>query len=144
MDLINTSLMNGIRDEGFDPAIRKAMGLAKSAEPDAEEHNKSKDSNQDSDVQEESTRPKKKGALVSICDVGKDQNVFDILENADAQAQAANGDPLDRFLAALTEPITDPILYWHAHVASTPGLACMGLDYSTICRIPMGNPCYSL
>ncbi len=58
--------------------------------------------------------------------------MFDILENTDAQAQAANGDPLDRFLAALTEPITDPILYWHARVASTPGLVRMGLDYSTI------------
>ncbi len=42
------------------------------------------------------------------------------------------GDELDRYLASPPEPCRDPVRHWHERKQSLPGLARMGLDYSTI------------
>ncbi len=41
-------------------------------------------------------------------------------------------DQLDEYLSSPTEPCPDPVKYWSARKTSIPGLARMGLDYSTI------------
>ncbi|TFK79411.1 hypothetical protein K466DRAFT_505613 [Polyporus arcularius HHB13444] len=54
------------------------------------------------------------------------------MEAQDGPQAGANSDQLEDYLSAPTEPCSDPVKYWAARKGSIPGLARMGLDYSTI------------